>query len=348
MTHREPRGRVKNILFLRNDGVTLVELMIAIAVAGVLALAAPALFRLALWDLSNLEAHSAMKSAAQATINNIGATLTQSKRIFQNNSSDNLFLSHVGLGSAPAAIAGSALPVVNTYGSLSPSSGSFSAADVGNCLFIASVAPAIDNLVHNGLGSTETIRIDTYQFNYYYLAQAPSGTMGSKAKIDLWEWHSVSYADADEITAIADATASSNTIRALAAAGIQYAWSPSTPTFSAAFFQISSTTMAAQPNHTIQVSSSDKMLNLLVGSMSSGFHFSVSPNTGNGFNTNTTVPLFATASNQFPSGFEIAMIGPNTARQVFMRLVLVAQGAFSSSNYVTHEVSVVMTARDLW
>ena len=309
-------------------------------------LALPSLLKISLGGLSATEARNSINSGAQNAISHIDSTLVQSKRVFEGSANDSAFLSRIQTNGAPSAITGSKSPLINEYGSLSINSTDFIQSNVGNQLFFASTDSPIDLTVKKSGTTNQTVRIDLYHFNYYYLAYSTTGSIGNQKEIDLWEWHSVKYADYNEILSIPDAIASSNTATALHNAGYPYAWNPSATAVGSAFFTLSTNTITTAPNHNIPASSSANMIPVLTGTMSLGFRSSVSPNTGTSFPSSVTVPVYAAASGAFPSGLEIAVVGPNSARQVLIRLVMVAQGALS--NYIAQENIVVIAARDLW
>jgi len=290
------------------------------------------------------EAETTLKTSSQGLLNKIEHRLVECKRIFQNTAGDTAFLARVQK-TTPTVMSGSQLPLSVTNGGISPSTSTFNAAGVGNELFFASIDSPLDVVATDSSGSTETVRIDLYHFNYYYLAQGGE-MVGGQPMITPYEWHSVSYADYQQITSISDAVESSSTATGLVASGVNYAWDPSTGTVGAAFYQLGIGTVISAQSHLIPQKSAQSMLNLTTGILSSGFHYGVSPNTSVSFSTSKPVPKFATAAGNFPSGFEVIVVGANSARQVFIRLVLVAQGAFK--NPVAQEQTVLVSARDLW
>ncbi|MBV9079597.1 MAG: prepilin-type N-terminal cleavage/methylation domain-containing protein [Elusimicrobia bacterium] len=340
----KPAGR-------RNRGVTLVELMIGAALLGILALAMAPVYQASQRAFTSLEARTSLKSQGQDAVNKVGHRLSECKRMFENNANDNAFLARVQLGTAPAVMAGSVLPVSEETGSISPSSAAFVAASVGNQLFFASVLAAGDFNVLDSSANTKTVRIDEYWFNRYYIAfDTASKSVGGNTRRVLWEWHSRTYADYNQIMAISDTTKRNNTVTALVNAGIAYAWDPSTTTVTAAFYTLAvGGAVATQSGHTILMGNSGTcrdMLKLTTGLTVGGFRYGVSPNTGGGFSTAYLVPQFAVASVNFPSGFEVVDIGPNSARQIFIRLVLVAEGPFPGP--IGSEQVLLTDTRDLW
>lgn len=328
-------------------GVTLVELIIATALLSIVVLGAVALFRTSQRAYSSTEAQVTLKSLGQASINHIGLSLSQSKRFFENTATGTSYLSRVTLTGGPSALSGSQLPTITVNGSLSPGNTDFVSASVGNQIFLSVLEPAQDLTVLNSGGVSGTVRIDTYHFNYYYLSADSTKRLGGAARIDLREWRSPPYADRAQLLALTDAVQRSNAVIALRSGGIVYAWDPGQNAVTSAFYNLNSNgTIVLVSTHTLPSASNTSLTKTLTGILGGGFRVGVSPNTSAAFNTAQTVPEFAAASGLFPSGFEITIIGPNSARQVFTRLVLGAEGSFSGPS--AHEEVLLRSCRDVW
>jgi hypothetical protein len=299
------------------------------------------------------EARTGIKTGTQTAVNKIALNLTATKRLFQNTASDNAFLALVTPN--PAAIAGSVLPAINDGASMSPSSSTFVASAVGNSLFFVSLdtGPFVTNpQIADSIASLHTIRIDSYHFNYYYLAQNASPIVGGGGQLMLQEWHSFSVADYNQVAAWTNATLQSNLVKALYNAGFRYAWDSSQSATASAFYSLGSggaLTLAAAPALTANVTNaslaSGAMIKLTTGILGSGYRYGVSPNTSGSFSLPYAVPQFGTASGQFPSGFEIVAVGSSSARQILIRLVVAAQGAFKGN--IANQQITVASARDI-
>jgi prepilin-type N-terminal cleavage/methylation domain-containing protein len=331
-----------------DKGYTLVEMAVVTAIMSVVALSTISLFRLGAGAFVAGEARSSLSSGSQNVLNHIGQELTQNKRLFQNTPADLNFLNIERLSGTPAAsLSSSRLPTIVPNGSISPGVPSA----VGNELFFAKADPSQDLTVLDSASVTSTVRIDTDRFKYYFLAQdlIPNHTIGNKAQINFWEWESVSYADYDQIVRMSggDSTKRSHIVAALVNKGVSYAWSSSavvnTPA-SPAFYKLQPS-LTADPGHQIRQSSSSTMKFLKVSALG-GYRYGVSPNTGSGFTTSKPVPQLTNAGGNFPSGFEIAMAGPTGGRQVFIRLVLVAEGSFKG--ILALEEVVLSDVQDAW
>ncbi len=333
-------------------GITFVEVLITGALVAVLVLSVVPLFNVTSRGFTSLEVNTVLSSGSQAALNKIQHRLVESKRIFGNTASDNAFLAKVTFSGAPSVLSGSKLPVIVSTASISPSSATFNAANVGNSLFFASLDSTADFDDIAVSGGTQGIRIDTYVFNYYYLSPDSSQTIGGSAVRRLWEWHSVRYADYIQIVNITDTTKRTNTITALKNSGIDYAWCSSATVATSAFYTLTAgnANPGASSGHSIPKASGSNsqknMLQLVRGVTTGGFRYSVSPNTSGSFNPKHTVPVYGMASGNFPSGFEVLVVGPSGTRQVFMRLVLAAQGSFKG--FLSNDQTVLVTTRDVW
>jgi hypothetical protein len=298
------------------------------------------------------DARVGLKIAAQTAINKMALNLTACKRLFQNNAGDNAYLALVQLGAgAPSVMSGAALPGINDGASMSPSSSTFVASAVGNSLFFASLdlpfttaAPIADSSA-----STHTLRVDSYHFNYYYLAQNAQRGVGGQNQVMLQEWHSVSFADYSQVTTWSDATLQANLVKALFAAGYTGAWDPSQASVSSAFYTLSAagaiTPLSPKNGATLAQKTTAAMIQIITGTLGYGYRYGVALNTGGAFQLPYSVPQFATASGNFPSGLEVVVVGASSARQVLMRLVLAAEGVFNGD--IASQQVVLATARDI-
>jgi type II secretory pathway pseudopilin PulG len=328
-------------------GITMVELLITAALLAIMVAAIVPVFSVSQRGLTSSEAHTTMKNQGQKAVNRIQNGLVQNKRLFENVAADTAFLARVQLSGAPAALAGSKLPTLEENGSLSVSSGTFVSTSVGNSLFFAGNDAPRDYVVTDAGGSTVPVRIDVYHFTYYYLAPDAAVTLGGKPRRDLWEWKSVPYADHQQLVNITDVTKRANTAAALQADGVAYAWDPAQTSVNSAFYTLSGGgAIAAAAAHTLPKSVAKKVVDIKAGVTIGGFKWGVSPNSSGSFQPSQAVPVFTTAATDFPSGFEVVTVGPNSARQVFVRLVLAAQGSFKG--VISHEQVVLANSRDLW
>jgi len=330
-----------------SNGFTLPEVLVTSALFAILIVLITPIFQLVQQSFTSADARSNLKTSSQKAINNMGQTLTECKRLFQNVTSDVNFLNRVQFSGVPFALGGSRLPLNIENGTLSPATTNFVTTAVGNSLFFASINQPQDMVVTDSLSNISSIRIDTYHFNYFYLAPDFTQSIGGQSKINRWEWHSVNFADYNQLMNITDGTKQANTAKTLFTSGIQLAWNPSVSTATAAFYLLDgSGNITASPSQMIIQATASKMIKILTVTPGGGYRYGVSPNTGGSFTTSKPVPLFGTAGGNFPSGLEVVTVGPNGTRQVLIRLVLVAEGSFKGD--IAHEQLVVTNIRDLW
>ncbi len=333
----------------RRDGLTLVELIITVTVMAVMLLTVVPLFNVTNRGYTSLEVNTVISAGAQTAVAKMQNRLAENKRLFSNDATGIAFLARVSPSVSPSVLTGSKLPVIVSTASLSPSSGTFSAGNVGNCLFFASIDQSVDlSSVLNGSGVNTSVRLDAFTFNYYYLAPDTGHTMGANYVIDLWEWHSKPYIDYLGLANLVDLTQRNNAIAKLVTQGYTYAFNSSATAVNAGFYQLSGSSpwLTAVPAHNIVKNDSEKMFDLIKGVTTGSFVYAVSPNTTPTFNHKYVVPNYGTASGQFPSGFETMIVGSSGNRRVFARLVMAARGSFKGN--LAYEQVLLVAARDLW
>jgi prepilin-type N-terminal cleavage/methylation domain-containing protein len=329
-------------------GFTLVELMVAITIYLIVVPGITALLITVIKGFTSYEATNGLKKNNQESINRVYLALIENKRIFQNTTADNAFLSKVSLSGAPAVLTGSKLPKVEQNGTLFPATTNFVAGSVGNCLFFATNDPTqILTGVAGSSGSTTTVRTDIYRFNYYYLSTVNPKSITGNVSYSLVEWVSVAYADYNQLLSITDTTLRSNSVKRLVANGLSFAWDPTSTSATGAFYNLGSGgTISLSSGHSIQKSRSAVLTKILTGIMGRGYKYGVSPNSYGWPKAPVTVPKYATASGSFPGGFEIVVVGSSMGRRVLVRIVIVAQGAMAK--ILGNDQTIVCSAHDVW
>jgi len=325
----------------KQEGMTLTELMISLSVFTIIVAVTMTSISTFSKAFTSMDATNQLKSCSQKAINKIGLRLSECKRIFQNTAADTPFLLRITDIETP--LSNSRLPRIIETGSLSPGDSLFDASGVGNSLFFANTEfPEILQL-----SSSYTARIDCYVFNYYYLVPVSGITIGNTPALKLMEWHSKKYADYKQIMAFTDTNTRTLIINQLKNRQIDYAWDPAATSVSSAFYllEAGNPTPSVVSGHMIQKDTYEDMTKFARGVIWGRYKAGVSPNTGGAFNTDHPVPKYAIASQNFPSGFEVAITGPRSAHRVFIRMVLVAQGP---SMLVAFENPVLTSARNLW
>lgn len=336
-------------------GFTLVETVISLAVTlMVMAMTLPIL-KASRQGFISAEIQNSLKESDQSIQSHISRNLVQCKRIFENVANDSAFVGRIG-PVAPLALAGSLMPTKVENGILSPKSDA-DRLQVGNSLLFARFDVPIDMMatattsITAPQGYNESIRLDAYRFDYYYLNLMGNGLkLGDKEALNLWEWESIPYVDYGEILAIQNFTKSTSTVAILYSMGYRTAWLPSSKLVDDAFYNLYSsgtTSHAASSLITplrIQPDRNSSLLKILTG-ITSQYSYGVSPNSGNQASRNP-VPAFAKSNGDFPGGFEVQVVGNAMARQVYMRLVLMARGADGIIR--SNEAVCLTSTKDVW
>jgi type II secretory pathway pseudopilin PulG len=329
--------------FRRCRGITMVEVLLSAAIFSLMVVAVIPLFTNTSRGFNSMQAGNLMNSAGQESVNRVLNRLKEGRRIFDRGET---YWDSLPLMVRSSVLTGSQLPLIQQNVSLAtaPASGA------GNALYFASLGPSV---------STTVARVDTYIFNLYYLVQGASPYAGGMRRLELWEWRTVPYADMTSLQLLPVAQ-QAQVIGWLISRSppITVAWDPTKPA-SSAFYTLSGTTATLVAVHTLQAAPSQQpplyrdpnpqnvIENLRFGSgmhLRSGFNYSISNNTAT--TAAHPVPRFAIASGLFPSGFEALVAGPASSRQVFIRLVLMAHGAFKGD--LRREFSVLANVRDVY
>ena len=330
-------------------GVTLVELMMAVVIIGIVTPVITMLLMQTLKGFTAYESTMQLRKTNQTTLNRIYLRLGSCKRIFDNSTADNVFLSRVDLSAAPALLSGSVIPTIQRSGSLAIGTTDFIPADVGNCLFFAN-----NDSMPTLLTGTATVKVDVYRFNFYYLTSANPKPIRAAETYSVVEWQSVQFADYDQVMAVPTTDTPNrqkNMIAALYASGIQYAWDSNQTDATIAFYSFNASgaiSSAGMGAFSIPMYRSKVLTSMMTGIIIGGFSYGVSSNSSLWTTAKCpkTVPVYGVASSKFPGGFEVAIAGSSSGRSVLIRSVLVAQGTMQS--IVADDLENVSMARDVW
>lgn len=342
---------------LSEDGFTLVELMIAVAILAVITPAFLLLLSKTQQSFSAEEMHLQLRACNQQTINHIHIRLSAAKHIYQGDAAGVTFLGRVKFAAgAPSTLSGSRLPIAmaSSSGSLSPNSPGFIPGDIGNSLFflaydspqtflpitaggaaVSTFAPATI-FATNGAGRPQTVILDLYRFYYYYLSPKNPYAMPQAPTYNLVEWQSIQYADYQQLSTIGDTVLLGNVNNGLRGKGVSFAVDTTASVPVSLFYDVPSGQFypTADAPLTITQYRATYLTRMAFGTGvfgGSGFFYGISPNTSlwgtAGGPRVAAVPRFATAANPFPGGFEVGLTGTSAGREVMVRSVLVAKGA---------------------
>ncbi len=334
-----------NSVYHSKLGATMVELMMAVAIFGIVTPVIAMLLMQTTKSYSMYEAATQLRVTNQATLNRIYLRLGSCKRIFNNTAADNVYLSSISGPGAPMILTGSVLPTIQEIGTLALGTTNFNQASVGNCLFFAS-----NDSMPTLLSGTSTVKVDVYRLNYYYLTAVTPKPIRAAPSYNVIEWQSIQFADYDQITSIpTTGNKQQNAIAALYAMGIKNAWDSTQTSENSAFFSFSSAGgITAAGSYTIPMYRFKVLTSMITGVVIGGFSYGVSSNSSKWTTPACpkTIPEYGVASNNFPGGFEVAIAGSSSGRAVLIRSVLVAQG--SMNMIVADDLENVSMARDVW
>src|SRR5258706_9742081 len=172
MTMRSRWLEANNLL-----GISLIEILMIVSLLGLVIMGAQNFFTVTQAGFSLNETHNTLKTAAQRTVNQIERKVVQSKRIFDSTPLSDAFRSRIQLPAGTVVLAGSTLHQIEINGVLSPSSTYFISTSVGSRLFFASLAEARSVTALNASSSSQTLRIDLFNFHYYFLSSNSAQTI---------------------------------------------------------------------------------------------------------------------------------------------------------------------------
>ena len=311
-------------------GVTLIELMIALAIFSIIALAAMTFLIDSVRVNHTVEAQTDTSNMGQQALDDIRGSLGASRKILDAESG---FLPLIDLSGAPEAAGAIRLPVIEPAGSLTPRAGGrdgpFERDSIGNALlFVEALGPFQEP-------ATKRL-VDRFRFVLYYVAKAEGRIARVPYVLDLVRVESGVYADFTQLDSMDEDTARS-VVLALEKEGVAYAWDSGAPP-EGAFSRLSAGKVVKppEPNHRIVplriASALPGIGRAMRGSGMIGY--SVAPNDGE-LPIRARVPRFAQPADGFPNGFEVLITGPGHGRKVLVRLVLAAetQGRFFSREH---------------
>jgi len=295
-------------------GFTLVELLITLVI---ISLVIPVIYEVSegiIFSTNTITAVNDIKLINQRLIEDIKSDVVQSAMIFDDNSSykDRIVLN---VPSPYASLDRNKLPVINETGSFPPNP-----ADVGNILFMARYLTPVEVTV-----SSTDYRIDRYRFLYYFLAKDTSTTIKGRNPIVLLKAQSREiYVDYVTINNVSDNNVKKAIVQALYSMNIRYA----VDLKNVRFYSLGSNgNISPDNNHRIQTDTGFASRNFGANQLPTGKVYY-----GIGYNNMgyMAIPKFATVSDTgdgFPHGFEVAIVGPRSSRDVLVRIVAVAHSS---------------------
>ncbi|GEM_PF-2283899 len=290
----------------------------------------------------------------------IRGSLRASVHLFQRDTEGNTYWSKLDLGSV-STLSTSVLPEIDTYGAFGKDTSSNRR--TGNILFFAKAVkpfPTAEEVAQwkaycDATGhpekktSLDDLRLDVYRFSTYFLRKTGNEfAPGSPRGLDLATWESIPFADWKRFNQV-DPSLQADVLEALRASNvgrkIDYLWTPGAD-FDSAFAQIQgdftllAVTPTSMPGWKIPSDPVFTRTNVFERK-----RISVATNWAQ---ANFGVARFAAptaAGDGYPHGLEIQVIGPASARQVLVHLVLIGQGGRGHTPWV--DIQDVVSCHDL-
>ncbi len=366
---------------INQRGWTIIELMMVVAIVGLIFPALTALFTYCYQGLATAEMHLSLKQLNEQIMLHLHERTTSSKHMFQNNTTSGglNFIGQIQMGAAPASVSFSKLPQAQsgTTVTFSPAAGAVSS-EFGDCLFYAAydVPQTIGGVAYTSpltvsgatvkdtAGKAVTMNLDVYRFYFDYLTSAGDmKPVHDMTSFWLAEWQSVQFVDAFELEDInsTDNTLFKNVISWLTTGsnfpsgqGITLAWDPTqTPMQNGtnfAFYDLAGSAMTGNATQTILYQNWTPLSRTNSG-LISPFGYGISGNYSNlaGDPPPPSVPQFApptSVANAFPGGFEVGLEGSNGSMEAMVRTLLVAKG--NAKGVVWDNETSVNNVRDDW
>lgn len=250
------------------------------------------------------------------------------------------------VGWTPAALptiqANSLLPILDASNVMGPDAGTGAARMTGNALLIVrQLPPLLIDYDHDNNVNTPRIKFpaDRYRFELYYLSRKttrPFSTAGYY--LDLIQARSIDFADYFQLNTLIGAggtmsgQAKTDLIAGLNAGGLHLSWNPMNQTVSNAFYSMDAATGAftLRANQGIWIYSAKSLLPEFGGGSVAGkmlYTVGFRPTATTKLPIRDALPKYAVFDStmpEFPSGFEVKIVGSGAARKVLLRLVLVA------------------------
>lgn len=295
-------------------GFTLVELLIVLAIVSIVIPIVYQVSESVVFSTTTMTATNDIKLINQRLIEDIKVDVVQSAMIFDDNSSYKNMIS-ISIPSNFTQLNKNKLPVINETGSFPPEQ-----AKVGNVLFMAKYLTPIEVTVEDTEHRSHVYRLDIFKFVYYFLAKDNSYKIKDRNPIVLLRAQSrESYVDYLIINSIKDNNQKKALVIALYNSGMRYAIDLK----NAKFYELRSNgnTLPIN-NHQIQMDTSLASKSFGVNRLPTGSVYYAM-----GYNGMGNIPKFANADNtgdKFPNGFEVAVVGPRSSRDVLIRSVIVA------------------------
>jgi len=330
------------ILFKKREGVTLLELLVAIVFAGIIFIFGGTLIRNLNYSRIEHARLEQLKVSTQMVIQRITAELDRAYSFFSNGTSyyDKIVWDSV-LTPPPPCSSAIRLPTVTEDLVLNPENPNFDSSAFGNALFFAARDTFIQVYYKDPLGiinvSDTNYVIDIYRFRLFYLGKDVRNPLRPENySLVLTRWESERVADFTQLVHFknVDKIYSGRLnaiIDSLKNKGITHAWDPEESNADSAFYNLDDIVVKdpesspPDPNFQFVRSSTEKLYPPgTYGTIAVAFNRDVS------FPIEIPVSLYIKATGsgdcRFPNGFEVAIGGRQPGRKILLRITLATWG----------------------
>ncbi|HEV7765556.1 MAG TPA: prepilin-type N-terminal cleavage/methylation domain-containing protein [Thermoanaerobaculia bacterium] len=330
-------------------GMSLVEVIVVMAIALVIIMASFQMLEETTRVTMFIETRNDLPIIAQSAVNYLQTAISQSKQIFDADTTG------VGPGYLAALtvpmtpLTGSRMPLINTNGQfVADTTDPFT----GNCLLIARQLAPIEIKYTGG-----QLELDRYRFEYYFLTKRTNWKfVGSDGYVDAMRARSNEYADYFQLSNLPGSITAAQRkeinekLMAQAPNKILMAWDPGQPINKTMYKLTTNGTSAAtayvlDDKHKIvmnDVKSITPQINSarVFGKMNYSIAFRKSATETYPITTPVSrYAVFASAKPLFPSGLEFVVVGNATTRRVLSRLTIMAH--YRANEYASQEASVI-------
>lgn len=333
-------------------GFSLMEITIVLAiVSGVMILTYRLIEETVTATMFN-ESHNDLAVMSQQAVNAVQAEVMQARLVFEENTQGIAYRTALTFPTAPGVWTTSVLPIIDASTvTLEPDT--TTTRFTGNALFLVRQMPPLTLMYdHDGKANTADIEFlaDRYRFDYIYLRKDTTVKFARSGQTaDLMMATSEEYADYFQLSGV---TAKPGNLAAkVIAAGLKQAWDPGKDV-TASFYDLSGATDgtfdAAIKKPTIPIMKTKTLLKGLLGGRITGkmsYSVAFAAPSGPAYPLRVPIAQFAqpiAALPNYPSGFEVKIIGPAGNRQVLTRIVLMAQ---YGKTYEAQQAAVSTAAR---
>jgi hypothetical protein len=328
------KNNITNNRFIK--GTTLVEMMMVLACFSVVAFGTYQIIVLSQTSNALMNAWNSLTQWGQNAIDEINIELTQARIIFQNDALGQAYLAKLQSDSNYPVLSTTTLPAIDSTGTFHQDT---TVSRTGNgLLFVKESPPFISDA--GGTGR----RTDICIFIYCYLSPITRSIGTMPLSLRLTEWTSIEFADYNQVTSITGTARTTFVTNLYVNRGIRCLWIPRNVPNNAFYHIYANGNIDATPdaNYIIQKNT----IRSVIQDLGVAGYTSVAWNTSNQFHTPDVVPKYAEGNSVgagFPHGFEIQIIGPTSARQTMVRLVLAYFITVNNSLFSNESLTMVTT-----